>query len=137
MSLAPLPRIIVTAAVIERDGRYLVTRRLRGTHLEGFWEFPGGKCNRDEPLAAGLKREIAEELDASIRIGAEIHHVAHEYPERVVELHFFRCELLDEPRAVLGQEVRWVAREELASLDFPPADAELIAMLARDLPRTR
>ena len=137
MSSASPPRIVVTAAVIERDGRYLVTRRLRGTHLAGFWEFPGGKCNHDEPLTACLEREIAEELDASIRVGAEIHHVAHEYPERIVELHFFRCELVGEPRAVLGQEMRWVARGELASLDFPPADAELIAMLARGGPRPR
>jgi 8-oxo-dGTP diphosphatase len=137
MSSAPPPRIVVTAAVIERNGRYLVTRRLRGTHLAGFWEFPGGKCNHDEPLAACLEREIAEELDATILIGAEIHHVAHEYPERIVELHFFRCELVGEPRAVLGQEMRWVARGELASLDFPPADVELIAMLGRDVPRPR
>ena len=57
------------------------------------------------------EREIVEELDTSVRVGAEIHHVAHEYPERIVELHFFRCELLGEPRPVLGQEMRWVARE--------------------------
>lgn len=122
-------RIIVTAAVIERDSRFLVTRRLRDTHLAGCWEFPGGKCNADEPLEACLDREIAEELDARVRVGQEIYRVAHEYPERIVELHFFQCELLGEPRPVLGQEMRWVARNELASLEFPPADAELIAML--------
>ena len=43
-----LPIIVVTAAVIERDGRFLVTRRLEGTHLEGCWEFPGGKCEPGE-----------------------------------------------------------------------------------------
>jgi 8-oxo-dGTP diphosphatase len=134
MSSAPAPRIVVTAAVIERDGRYLVTRRLSGTHLAGFWEFPGGKCDTGEPLAACLEREIAEELDTTVRIGAEVHHVAHEYPERIVELHFFRCELLGEPRPALGQEMRWVARGELAMLEFPPADAELVAMLAHETP---
>ena len=123
-------RIVVTAAVIERDSQFLMTRRLRDTHLAGYWEFPGGKCNADEPLDACLCREIVEELDASVRVGPEIHRVAHEYPGRIVELHFFRCELLGEPRAVLGQEMRWVARSELASLEFPPADAELIGMLA-------
>jgi len=133
MRSAP-PRIVVTAAVIERDGRYLVTRRLDGTHLAGFWEFPGGKCDAGEPLGACLAREIAEELDTIVRIGEEIHQVAHAYPERIVELHFFRCELLGEPRAVLGQEMRWAARAELPSLEFPPADAELIAMLARPEP---
>jgi 8-oxo-dGTP diphosphatase len=132
MRPAPPARIVVTAAVIERDGRYLVTRRPNGTHLAGFWEFPGGKCDAGEPLVACLAREIAEELDAPVRIGNEIHQVAHAYPERTVELHFFRCELLGEPRAVLGQEMRWAARAELASLEFPPADAELIGLLARD-----
>lgn len=134
MCSAGRPRIVVTAAVIERDGRYLVTRRPRGTHLAGFWEFPGGKCDTDEPLRSCLEREIAEELDTTVRIGAEIHQVAHAYPERIVELHFFRCELLGEPRAVLGQEMRWVTRHELSSLEFPPADTELVAMLARDGP---
>jgi mutator protein MutT len=131
MSSTSPQRIVVTAAVIERDGRFLVTRRLHGTHLAGYWEFPGGKCKSDEPLEACLDREIAEELDTGVRVGREIHRVVHEYRERIVELHFFRCELLGEPRPVLGQEMRWVAPSELASLEFPPADAELIAMLAR------
>jgi 8-oxo-dGTP diphosphatase len=55
--------------------------------------------------------------------------VAHEYPERVVQLHFFACELAGDPEALLGQEMRWVPRSELRALEFPPADAELIAML--------
>ena len=54
----------------------------------------------------------------------------HEYPDRRVELHFLRCELPGEP-APQGQEMRWVPRDELAALQFPPADAELIAMLTR------
>ena len=124
------PRIVVTVAVVERDQEFLVTRRLRGTHLAGYWEFPGGKCHGGEGLEACLHREILEELGARLRVGEEIHAVSHEYPERIVELHFFRCDLLDEPRPILGQEMRWVAREALATLDFPPADADLIAMLA-------
>jgi mutator protein MutT len=123
------PTIVVTAAVVERDHRFLVTRRLHGTHLAGCWEFPGGKCRAGEALEACLEREIAEELGARLRVGDEIHAVAHAYPERTVELHFFQCDLLDEPQPVLGQEIRWVPRHELASLEFPPADADLIAML--------
>ena len=128
------PRIVVTAAVIEENGLFLVTRRLDGTHLAGYWEFPGGKCHADERLEACLQREIVEELDTAVRIGPEIHQVAHEYPERIVELHFFRCELLGAPRPMLGQEMRWVARAELSKMEFPPADAELIAMLAGGSP---
>ena len=121
---------MVAAAVIRRDDEYFVTRRQAGVHLEGYWEFPGGKCEEGETLQACLCREIREELDAPVRVGGEILAVAHEYPERVVELRFFECELLAEPRAVLGQEMRWVARGELGSLEFPPADAELLQVLA-------
>ena len=125
--------LVVVAAVIEIDGRLLVTRRQKGVHLEGFWEFPGGKCEKDEPLRDGLARELLEELDVASRVGDEIFTTVHEYPERSIELHFFRCELLGEPRPQLGQEMRWVRREELAGLEFPPADAELIQMLTQPL----
>jgi 8-oxo-dGTP diphosphatase len=121
--------IVVTAAVIEIDGRFLVTRRQQGTHLEGVWEFTGGKCDKDESLKACLARELLEELDVASRVGVELFTPTHAYPERSVELHFFRCELLGEPRAALGQEMRWVRREDLATLEFPPADAELIRIL--------
>jgi 8-oxo-dGTP diphosphatase len=123
------PRIVVTAAVIERDGAFLVTRRLEGVHLEGFWEFPGGKCEPGESHTACIKREILEELGTGVRVGPEIFAVQHEYPERIVELHFFACELVGEPVALLRQEMRWVRREELGTLEFPPADAELIERL--------
>ncbi|MEX2660714.1 MAG: NUDIX domain-containing protein, partial [Vicinamibacterales bacterium] len=92
------PRIIVTAAVIRREGLFFVTRRHEGVHLEGFWEFPGGKCDPDEPLERCLMREIREELDVDVRVGHELLSCAHEYPERVVELHFFDCEMDGEPR---------------------------------------
>jgi len=121
--------IVVTAAVIERDGRLLVTRRQAGVHLEGFWEFPGGKCDGAETLEACLARELREELDVEARIGEEIFATTHAYPERAVELHFFRCELTGQPRPLLGQEMRWVRREELQALEFPPADEELIRRL--------
>jgi mutator protein MutT len=126
---ADIPRVVVAAAVIERDGMFLLTRRLRGVHLEGCWEFPGGKCEAGESNSQCLEREILEELDAAIRVGPEIFTIAHPYPDRTVELHFFACELLAEPRPMLGQEMRWVPRGELASLDFPPADDELIGVL--------
>jgi 8-oxo-dGTP diphosphatase len=126
-----LPRIIVTAAVIRRGDEFFVTRRHKGVHLEGFWEFPGGKCDEDESLASCLVREIREELDVGVQVGAELLSCTHEYPERLIELHFFECVLDGEPRAMLGQEMRWVPRTELRSLQFPPADDELIDLLER------
>jgi 8-oxo-dGTP diphosphatase len=121
--------LVVTAAVIERNGTYLVTRRQRGVHLAGYWEFPGGKCEPHESLADCLRRELREELGADAVVGAEILAVTHAYPDRSVELHFLGCQLLAEPVPLLGQEMRWVARAELRSLQFPPADDELIAVL--------
>jgi len=123
--------IVVTAAVIEIDGRFLVTRRQKGVHLEGVWEFPGGKCEKDEPLTVCLARELLEELDVASRVGERLFTTTHTYPERPVELHFFRCELLGEPHPQLGQDMRWVRREDLAALEFPPADAELIRILTQ------
>jgi mutator protein MutT len=123
------PVIVVTAAVIEKDGKFLVTRRPRGVHLEGLWEFPGGKCEPGEALGSCLQREIREELGTGAAVNAELFTVAHSYSDRTVELHFFACELNGEPRPVLGQEMRWVSREELRELAFPPADAELIERL--------
>ena len=101
--------VIVTAAVIERDGRFLVTRRLKASHLEGYWEFPGGKCDAGETLdrlpgartPRRARRRVATSARKSSRQRTPI-------PSARVELHFFRCELLGEPRPLLGQEMRWV-----------------------------
>ena len=124
-----MARIVVTAAVIRRDDCFLLTRRLRGTHLAGYWEFPGGKCERGETHEACLQRELAEELGVTARIGARVFEIVHDYPERTVELHFFECVIEGEPQALLGQEMRWVARDDLGTLEFPQADAALIKML--------
>lgn len=129
MHTEPAPRIVVAAGVIERDGAYLLTRRLDGTHLAGFWEFPGGKCEQGETLPGCLERELLEELGCRALVGGELLSVVHTYPERVVELHFFRCVLLDEPRPLLGQEVRWALPHELSTLELPAADADLITLL--------
>ena len=127
----PEPRVIVSAAVVERDSQYLVTRRLHGTHLEGFWEFPGGKCETGETHAQCLVREIREELGCDVAVGEKLLSVVHEYPEHTVELHFFRCAVASEPQPLLGQEIRWISRRDLRRLEFPPADAELIQVLTQ------
>ncbi len=122
--------VIVTAAVIERDGHFFMTRRLIGTHLAGMWDFPGGKCGTDEPLVASLERELMEELGSRSVVGDEIFTVEHAYPERTVRLHFFTATLLDEPRPLLGQEMRWVSRTELREIELPEADRGLVELLA-------
>jgi mutator protein MutT len=123
--------LIVTAAVIERDGHFFMTRRLKGTHLADMWEFPGGKCDADESLTDCLERELIEELGTRAVIGREIFTVEHSYPERTVRLHFFATTLLGEPQPLLGQEMRWVSRDELRQLQLPDADRGLVELLTK------
>jgi len=127
----PSAPVVVAAAVIERNDTFLLTRRLKGTHLAGTWEFPGGKCEAGEALEACLARELLEELAVGIRVGPKLLVTRHAYPERTVELHFFEASLEGEPAPQLGQQMRWVPRSELGALPLPEADAELIDLLAR------
>lgn len=121
--------LVVVAAVIERDGAFLVTLRPGGTHLADHWEFPGGKCEPRETHADALRRELQEELDIDATVGALVHATTHAYPARTVELHFYACTFDGVPTPMIGQQMRWVARADLAALPFPEADADLIAHL--------
>lgn len=132
---APIGTVTVAAAVIEQDDAFLLTRRLAGTHLAGLWEFPGGKRHAGESLADCLRREMREELAADVDVGPEIVATRHRYPDRTVELRFFRCTLTSEPVPQLGQEMRWVPRHDLISLPLPSADEEIVGLLTS--PRTR
>ena len=124
-----MTRILVVAAVIEREDRFLITRRQDGVHLAGLWEFPGGKVADGESHTAALRREIHEELDVEIVVRDLVLETSHDYPERVVTLFFYRCDLIGSPRPMIGQEMAWVTRTELPTLNFPPADDELIRRL--------
>ena len=126
-----MPSVVasVVAALIEDSHRFLVTRRQPGVHLAGMWEFPGGKIDPGETHDAALRRELREELDVEVEVGECVYQTRHAYPERTVELYFYRCSLKGVPRPLLRQEMRWVLRAELRSLGFPPADTELIELL--------
>ena len=123
--------IVVVAAVIERDDAFLLTLRPAGTHLEGHWEFPGGKWHPSETHAEALRRELHEELDIVVNVGALVHSVTHAYPEKTVALYFYNCDFEGEPKPMLGQEMRWVPRADLMTLPFPEADADLIRVLSK------
>ena len=127
-----MPLLIEVAAALirDREGRYLITQRRRGSHLEGLWEFPGGKRDAGEDLAACLRRELTEELGASFAVGEKVDTIRWDYPDRTVVLHFYRCRLESgtiEPQE--SQAMAWVAAPDLSDYDFPPADRELIARL--------
>jgi 8-oxo-dGTP diphosphatase len=118
------------AAVIERDGAFLVTLRPAGSHLAGHWEFPGGKCHLHETHVEALRRELHEELDIVATVGECLFAVTHAYVEETVALHFYRCNYVGTPKPMLGQQLRWVPRGELRDLKFPEADTALIDLLA-------
>jgi 8-oxo-dGTP diphosphatase len=124
---------VVAGLIRDGRGRYLITRRRQGTHLEGLWEFPGGRREPDETLEQSLRRELFEELGALFVVGELVETVRWAYPEKTVVLSFFRCRLEEgaiEPRE--GQRMQWVPPAELHRYDFPPADAALLAHLASD-----
>ena len=127
-----MPLVIEVAAALIQDaeGRYLITQRRRGSHLEGLWEFPGGKRDAGEDMQACLARELTEELGARFVVGEKVDTIRWEYPDRTVVLHFYRCRLESgtiEPQE--SQAMAWVAPQNLTRYRFPPADRELIARL--------
>ncbi|WP_217915098.1 (deoxy)nucleoside triphosphate pyrophosphohydrolase [Miltoncostaea marina] len=119
---------VVVAAVIERGGRVLVSQRGPGVGQPGRWEFPGGKRERGEDDATALRRELREELGVELEVGPLL-WTARAGP---LVLRFFRCDWLpgQRPRPHGSEQFRWVRREDLPALRFPPADAPLVAALA-------
>ena len=125
----------VAAGLICEDGRYLIAKRRTGVHLAGLWEFPGGKREQGETLEECLQRELYEELNIRIDIPVPFRIIRHEYPEKTVELHFFRCSIGEGRATPLDSaEIRWVYPSEMGQYQFPPADRPIIEALQRDAP---
>jgi mutator protein MutT len=129
-----MPLVIDVAAGLIQDasGRYLITQRRRGSHLEGLWEFPGGKRDAEESLEACLVRELAEELAATFEVGDKVETIRWDYPDRTIVLHFYRCRLASgtiAPRE--DQAMAWVEAERLPDYQFPPADRALVERLVQ------
>ncbi len=125
--------IQVAAALLAHEGRYLITQRKAGVHLGGFWEFPGGKRESDELLEDCLRRELREELGIETTPPVLFRVIRHDYPEKSVELHFFRCSIASGlPRPLGCADLRWVAPEELDQFPLPPADQPLVEALREE-----
>jgi 8-oxo-dGTP diphosphatase len=122
--------IEVSAGLIFRNGKLLITQRHAGAHLGGLWEFPGGKREPDETLEQCLVRELIEELGVEVSVGELVEEIAHDYAEKSVRLKFFVCRLVrGEPQPLDCAAVKWVTRDELAAHEFPAADAKLLEKL--------
>ena len=120
----------VSAALIFRDGKLLITQRNAKSHLGGLWEFPGGKREPHETFEECLVREIREELGVEIFVGELFEEITHDYPEKSVRLKFFICKILSgEPQPLDCAAVKWVEKSGLAAHEFPAADVQLLEKL--------
>jgi len=117
----------VTAGILWRDGRVLITKRPAGKHLAGLWEFPGGKQEGDETLETCLEREMKEELGIEVRADKHLYTVHHEYEDRTISLYLFLCTHQEgDPKPLDFQEIKWVSPESLPRYRFPPPDLRIV-----------
>jgi mutator protein MutT len=124
------PAIEVSAGLVFRDGKLLITRRPRDAHLGGLWEFPGGKREPHETLECCLVRELREELGIEVEVGPVWETVTHAYPGKTVRLSFFLCRWkAREPQPLGCPAFKWVTAGELKDYEFPPADTGLLRRL--------
>ena len=122
---------VAVAAITNTKGEVLVSQRLKGTHLEGYWEFPGGKLEPGEAIETGLQRELQEELGITATAYSPLIRVRHSYPEKNVLLDVWRIDAFQgQPRGLEGQPIEWRDIVSLKAEDFPPADVPIISALS-------
>jgi 8-oxo-dGTP diphosphatase len=124
--------LVAAAALVDADGRVLVSKRPEGKQLAGLWEFPGGKVEGGERPEAALIRELKEELsiDVSESCLAPLTFASHAYPEFHLLMPLYVCRRWQGMvRPAEGQEVKWAKPAALRELPMPPADIPLIPHL--------
>jgi 8-oxo-dGTP diphosphatase len=121
----------VVAAVIEREGRYLLTQRQESAVLPLLWEFPGGRVEPGESDSKALVREVEGRIGLIVSVFEQIGEHIHEYDAYEVHISLYACALPvgSTPTAVGVQQVRWVRSSEFESYEFPPADQQSMARL--------
>jgi 8-oxo-dGTP diphosphatase len=123
--------IRVVAAVIDHDGRYLITQRNANAVLPGLWEFPGGRVEPDESETAALLREVKGRIGVEVIVGAKLGEHLHDYAGYQVHLTMYSCKLPTEarPYPAAVADLRWVTSREFLDYDFPPADEKTMSKL--------
>ena len=125
--------LIVTAGVIMKRGKILVTQRKEDSPHGLLWEFPGGKVEEGEEPREALRRELKEELDIEAEVGMIFEVVFHLYPEHPILLLAYRCrQEKGVPKPLACQGLRWVSLRELRELVMPPADDPIRKQLFSD-----
>ncbi len=139
-SLNPPATIHVCAAVIRKNGKVLLCSRPDGKHLEGMWEFPGGKVDAGETDGKCLRREIKEELSLDIFVADQIYRISHKYPDKEVDIRFYRAFTSDDNQKITAmdnQQYRWVEISDLMQMDIIPADAPFCEFLILSCSQSR
>jgi 8-oxo-dGTP diphosphatase len=125
----PIQRIIVGAAIVEND-RVLACARADPPEVAGRWEFPGGKVETGETEAEALIRECAEELGVRVEVGTRVGtDVPLAHGRAILRVFLARLVDGDSPQLLEHLELRWLAADELYSVDWLPADAPIVAAL--------
>lgn len=121
----------VVGAIIENEKKEIFCAlRSPEMTLANYWEFPGGKIEAGETPEQALAREITEELNCSIEVGAKVEDTTYEYEKFIVRLETYKARLLKgEPVALEHAETKWVPREQLLQLNFAPADIPAVEKL--------
>jgi A/G-specific adenine glycosylase len=126
----PIPHLDVTAGIIRKGKRFLITLRPPKGLLGGLWEFPGGKLEPSETLEACLAREIREELGIEIDVLQPLVSVDHAYTHFRITLHVFECRYRSGRIKLNGcDDYRWITEGELDDYAFPGADRKVIDRL--------
>ena len=127
------PILLVTAcALVDADGRVLLTQRPEGKSLAGLWEFPGGKVDPGETPEESLIRELHEELGITVKPGclAPLTFASHTYETFHLLMPLFICRRYEGiPRPMEGQTLKWVKPKDMRDYPMPPADIPLIPFL--------
>jgi 8-oxo-dGTP diphosphatase len=119
----PSRPIRVVAAVIARDGRYLITQRRSTAVLPLLWEFPGGRVEPGETDGDALRREVLHRLGVEVKVGSLISFVSHPYERYTVDLHLYECAIVQgEPLEQNVLAYRWVTSVDFDQYPFTPAD---------------
>ena len=123
-------KIRVVGAVIELDGKYLITQRPPNATLPLLWEFPGGRVEPGETDEQALARELAEEMDIRVEVQEKAMHIEHAYPQYDIDFTVYHCKLISGRVAHLRvHDHRWVLPSELDEYPFPPADEKTLEKL--------
>jgi mutator protein MutT len=125
-----IKEIEAVCAVIERDGKFLITKRMEHSPMGHCWEFPGGKREKGETIEECAVRECQEEIDVTVEPIRKLKDLHYDYPHGLIYLHFVLCRLIKgEPRPVECREARWIDPKEFKDFEFPAADIEVIEEL--------